>query len=34
MIHSGNRGRRTRDGNQSPPNNKVVQDLELNEENG
>jgi hypothetical protein len=27
-------GRRKRDGNHSPPQNKVVQDLEQNEENG
>jgi hypothetical protein len=27
-------GRRKRDGNHSPPKNKVVQDLEQNEENG
>jgi hypothetical protein len=27
-------GRRKRDGNHSPPQNKVVQDLERNEENG
>jgi hypothetical protein len=27
-------GRRKNDGNHSPPKNKIVQDLELNEENG
>jgi hypothetical protein len=27
-------GRRKRDGNQSPPKNKLVQDSERNEENG
>jgi hypothetical protein len=34
MVPSGNMGRRNRDGNHSPPKNKVVQDLEQNEENG
>jgi hypothetical protein len=34
MVVSGNVGRRKRDGNHSPPKNKVVQDLEQNEENG
>jgi hypothetical protein len=34
MVPSGNMGRRKRDGNHSPPENKVVQDLEKNEENG
>jgi hypothetical protein len=34
MVPSGNMGRRKRDGNHSPPKNKVVQDLEQNEENG
>jgi hypothetical protein len=34
MVHSGNMGRRKRDGNHSPPKNKVVQDLEWNEKNG
>jgi hypothetical protein len=33
MVHSGNMGRRKRDGNHSSPKNKVVQDLEQNEEN-
>jgi hypothetical protein len=33
MVPSGNMGRR-RDGNHSSPKNKVVQDLEQNEENG
>jgi hypothetical protein len=33
MVPSGNMGRRKRDGNHSPPKNKVVQDLEGNEEN-
>jgi hypothetical protein len=34
MGPSGNMGRRKREGNHSPPQNKVVQDLEQNEENG
>jgi hypothetical protein len=34
MVPSGNMGRRKRDGKHSPTNNKVVQDLEQNEENG
>jgi hypothetical protein len=34
MVPSGNMGRRKRDGNHSPPKNKLVQDLEWNEENG
>jgi hypothetical protein len=34
MVPSRNMGRRKRDGNHSPPKNKVVQDLEQNEENG
>jgi hypothetical protein len=34
MVPSGNMGRRKRDGNHSSPQNKVVQDLEQNEENG
>jgi hypothetical protein len=34
MAPSGNMGRRKRDVNHSPPKNKVVQDLEQNEENG
>jgi hypothetical protein len=34
MVSSGNMGRRKRDGNHSPPKNKVVQYLERNEENG
>jgi hypothetical protein len=34
MVPSGNMGRRKRDGNHSPSKNKVVQDLEQNEENG
>jgi hypothetical protein len=34
MVPSGNMGRRKRDGNHSPPKNKVVQDLERNEKNG
>jgi hypothetical protein len=33
MVPTGNMGRRKRDGNQSPLKNKVVQDLEWNEEN-
>jgi hypothetical protein len=33
MLPSGNMGRRKRDGDHSPPQNKVVQDLEWNEEN-
>jgi hypothetical protein len=33
MVPSGNMGRRKRDENHSPPKNKVVQDLEKNEEN-
>jgi hypothetical protein len=33
MVHSGNMGRRKRDGNHSPTKNKGVQDLEQNEEN-
>jgi hypothetical protein len=33
MVPSGNMGRRKRDGNHSPPKNKVVKDLEQNEEN-
>jgi hypothetical protein len=33
MVPSGNMGRRKRDGNQSSPQNKVVQDSEQNEEN-
>jgi hypothetical protein len=34
MVPSGNIGRRKREGNHSPPKNKVVHDLEQNEENG
>jgi hypothetical protein len=34
MIPSGKMGRRKREGNHSPPKNKVVQDLQQNEENG
>jgi hypothetical protein len=34
MVPSGNMGKRKRDENHSPPKNKVVQDLQLNEENG
>jgi hypothetical protein len=34
MVPSGNMGRRKRDGNHSPSKNKVVQNLEQNEENG
>jgi disulfide oxidoreductase YuzD len=34
MVPSGSMGRGKRDGNHSPPKNKVVQDLEQNEENG
>jgi hypothetical protein len=34
MVPSGNMGRRKRYGNHSPPKNKVVQDLQQNEENG
>jgi hypothetical protein len=34
MLPSGNIGRSKRDGNYFPPKNKVVQDLEKNEENG
>jgi hypothetical protein len=34
MVPSGNMGRRKRDGNHSPPQNKLVQDSEGNEENG
>jgi hypothetical protein len=34
MVPSGSMGRRKRDGNHSLPQNKVVQDLEWNEENG
>jgi hypothetical protein len=33
MVPNGNMGRRKRDGNHSPLHNKVVQDLEQNEEN-
>jgi hypothetical protein len=33
MVHSGNMGRRKRDGNHSPLKNKLVQDSERNEEN-
>jgi hypothetical protein len=33
MVPSGNMGRRKREGNHSPPQNKVVQVLEQNEEN-
>jgi hypothetical protein len=33
MVPSGNTGRRKKEGNHSPPKNKVVQDLEWNEEN-
>jgi hypothetical protein len=33
MVPSGNMGRRKRNGNHSPSKNKVVQDLEWNEEN-
>jgi hypothetical protein len=34
MVPSGNMGTRRKDGNHSSPQNKVVQDLEQNEENG
>jgi hypothetical protein len=34
MLPSGNMGRRKRGGNYSPPQKKVLQDLEQNEENG
>jgi hypothetical protein len=34
MVPSGIMGRRKREGNHSPPENKVAQDLEWNEENG
>jgi hypothetical protein len=34
MVPRGNMGRRKRDGNHSSPQNKVVQDLEQNKENG
>jgi hypothetical protein len=34
MVPSGNMGRRKRDGNHSPPQNKVLQDLKRNEEKG
>jgi hypothetical protein len=34
MVPSGSMGRRKRHGNHSSPKNKVVQDLEQNEENG
>jgi hypothetical protein len=34
MVPRGNMGRRKGEGNHSPPKNKVVQDLERNEENG
>jgi hypothetical protein len=34
MVLSANMGRRKRKGNHSLPQNKVVQDLERNEENG
>jgi hypothetical protein len=34
MVHSGNMGRRKRYGKQSPLQNKVVQDVKWNEENG
>jgi hypothetical protein len=34
MVPSGHMGRRKRDGNHSPLKNKVVEDLEQNEENG
>jgi hypothetical protein len=34
MLPSGNMRRRKREGNCSPPKNKVLQDLEKNEENG
>jgi hypothetical protein len=33
MVPRGNMGRRKKDGNHSSPKNKVVQDLEQNEEN-
>jgi hypothetical protein len=33
MVPSGNMGRRKRDRNHSSPQNKVVEDLEQNEEN-
>jgi hypothetical protein len=33
MVPSGNMGRRQRDGNHSPPKNKLLQDSEGNEEN-
>jgi hypothetical protein len=33
MVPTGNMGRRKRDGNHSPPKNKLVQDLEWNEGN-
>jgi hypothetical protein len=34
MLPTGNMGRRKREGNYSPSKNKVLQDLEWNEENG
>jgi hypothetical protein len=34
MVPTGNTERRKRDGNHSLPKNKVVQDLEQNEDNG
>jgi hypothetical protein len=34
MLPSGNMGRRKREGNHSLPQNKELQDLEQNEENG
>jgi hypothetical protein len=34
MVPSGMIGKRKRDGNHSPPQNKLVQDSEGNEENG
>jgi hypothetical protein len=34
MVPGGNMGRRKREGNHSSTKNKVVQDLERNEENG
>jgi hypothetical protein len=34
MVPSGSMGRRKREEKHSPPKNKVVQDLEQNEENG
>jgi hypothetical protein len=33
MVPSGNMGRQKRDGNHSPPQNKLVEDSEGNEEN-